>query len=252
MGDATDDQDALFSLLGQVKAVLFDFDGPICALFAGRPTTSVADAIKRTAREVWECDFLSPEVELCDDSHDILRLLRGMYESAPDKLSPLPLKAAEAKVADAEAEAVETAEPAPHIDVLLPLLAGLGKRLAIVSNNAAGPIRVFLKRSDVRLDAEFSGVFGRNPDDARLMKPHPDCVERAVEDLSLTASECLLVGDKISDFEAARKAGTRFLGYAQDAHRIEEMKTSGAEVVVASHDRVIAVARKLRADRQAL
>jgi HAD superfamily hydrolase (TIGR01509 family) len=251
LGDATDDQDALLSLLRHAKAVLFDFDGPICALFAGRPTKNVADRIKKAARGHWEREFLAPEVENCDDSHDVLRHLRGMYDADPNGLSPVPLKDAEDIVAKVEEEAVETALPAAGVVTLVELLSGLGKRLAVVSNNAEDPIGKYLRRPDVRLGSKFDGVFGRDPDDALLMKPNPYCVERAIEKLSLTASDCLLVGDKLSDLEAARSAGTSFLGYTRKPVRAAKMRENGAEVVVASHTPVIAAARKLRGDLSA-
>lgn len=250
MGDAIDDQDGLLTVLERTKAVLFDFDGPLCSLFGGLPTKDVADEIKETARAHRGWSPLAPEVEHCSDSHDILRHLRDMYEAAPARLSALPLELAEGIVARAEEKAVETAVPAQDIATLMKLLSGLRMRLAVVSNNAEKPIRKFLARPDIRLGSEFHGVFGRNPDDARLMKPDPHCVERAIEELSLDASHCLLVGDKLSDFKAARSAGTCFLGYTRKPSRAADMKESGAQAVVSSHQPVIQAAQRLLAVRQ--
>ncbi|WLW54028.1 HAD family hydrolase [Streptomyces sp. YU58] len=256
MGGAMIDRDSLASLLGRARAVLFDFDGPMCALF-GRlprdpsgapPTKSIAEKIKKVAQDHW--GFLAPRVEHCDDSHDILRLLRGMWEADPNGLSPMPLKAAEDIVARAEDEAARSAAPAQDIAALVDVLSELGLYLAIVSNNAEDPIRVFLDRPGILLGQKFDGVFGRDPEDARLMKPSPHCVLRAIEKLSLDASECLLVGDKLSDLEAARSAGTRFLGYTHKPFRAEQMREEGADVVVSSHQPVIMAAREILAARQ--
>ncbi|MFJ8538694.1 HAD family hydrolase [Streptomyces sp. NPDC093591] len=251
MGDAIDDQKVLPALLERTKAVLFDFDGPLCSLFGGRPTKDVADAIKETAREHRGWSPLAPEVEYCSDSHDILRRLRDMYETAPARLSALPLKLAEDIVAEAEDKAVETAVPAQDIATLVELLSGLHMRMAVVSNNAEKPIRKFLDRPDIRLGSAFHGVFGRIPGDARLMKPDPHCVERAIAELSLDPAHCLLVGDKLSDFKAARSAGTCFLGYTRKPSRAADMKESGAEAVVSSHQPVIEAARRLHTARRA-
>lgn len=256
MGDAIEDRDALLSLLGPARAVLFDFDGPVCALFGGLPrdpsgappTKHIAEKIKKVARDHWR--FLSPEVERCDDSHDILRRLRVMHEADPDGLSPLPLKAAEDIVAQAEDEAARTAVPAQDVVALVDVLCDLGLHLAIVSNNAEDPIRVFLDRPELRLGTKFDGVFGRDPEDARLMKPSPHCVRSAIEKLSLNGSECLLIGDKLSDLEAARSAGTRFLGYTRKPSRAEQMKQEGADVVVSCHQPVLAAARELLVARR--
>ncbi|MGW1211280.1 HAD family hydrolase [Streptomyces sp. NPDC002499] len=255
----TDGQDALLSLLGPAKAVLFDFDGPICSLFGGLPrdpsgrppTKSIADEIKTAARRQWELPLLTPEVEGCDDSHDLLQHLRAMYEGDPDGLSAVPLKAAEDIVAQAEARAVGTAVPAPYIVTLVRLLSDLDVSLAIVSNNAEAAVRAFLDRDDIGLGSEFGGsIFGRDPDDARLMKPDPHCVRRAISRFALDASDCLLVGDKLSDLEVAQRTGTRFLGYTKKKDRAAEMTDRGAKVVVASHQPVVTAAKKLRAARQ--
>jgi phosphoglycolate phosphatase len=250
LGDAIDDQDSLPALLDRTQAVLFDFDGPLCSLFGGLPTKDVADEIKETAREHRGWRPLAPEVEHCVDSHDILRHLRDMYEAAPVRPSALPLGLAEDIVTRAEEKAVETAVPARGMVTLVELLSGLRMRLAVVSNNAEKPILAFLDRSDIRLGSKFHGVFGRDPGDARLMKPDPHCVERAIEELSLDAAHCLLVGDKLSDFKAARSAGTGFLGYTRKPSRAADMKESGAEAVVSSHQPVIEAARRLHAVRR--
>ncbi|MFD8304191.1 HAD family hydrolase [Streptomyces sp. NPDC059690] len=260
MDEATDDQDDpqgdLLTLLGRAKAVLFDFDGPICALFAGRPrdprtrstTNDVADDIRRAAREEWGRARLAPDVEECVDSHHTLLRLRLMYDAEPDGLSPVALKRAEDIVTRAEELAVETAVRAWGILTLVRVLSSdLGRRLAVVSNNAEDPIRRYLELPRVRLHSAFDGVFGRDPDNARLMKPDPDCVHRAIDKLSVKASECLLIGDKLSDLHAARSAGTAFLGYTRKRARAAQMKERGAKVVVSSHQPVIRAARELRA-----
>ena len=100
-----DDRDALLRLLADVRAVLFDFDGPVCDLFRGVPTDDVAEQVREAARPYWgwrdpeDQGRLDPDVESCYDSHDILRRLRDMYERpAAKKLSPEPLELAESIV----------------------------------------------------------------------------------------------------------------------------------------------------------
>ncbi|GAA2598360.1 MULTISPECIES: HAD family hydrolase [Streptomyces] len=235
---AIDDPAALLRTFGSVRAVLFDFDGPVCDLFGGRATADVARQVKRTARRHW--GPLDAAVEECDDSHGILRPLREMYERSVPRPSALPLELAEAAVTDMERHAVRTAAPTPHLHALVELLLGLGKRLVVVSNNAEGPIREYLAR--LGLGPKFDGVFGRSPHDARLMKPHPDCVHRALRHLALPAADCLLVGDQLTDLGAARSAGTGFLGFTRHAVRALEMAEGGADAVVASYLPVVRAA----------
>ena len=254
MTDATDDQDALPRLLADTRAVLFDFDGPVCDLFRGVPTDDVAKQVKEAARPYWgwrdpeDRGRLDPDVESCYDSHGILRRLRDMYERpASKKLSPEPLQLAEKIVTGQETEALRTAVRAPHIVTLVDLLRELGMRLVVVSNNAEGPINAYLEHPDFH--DKFEGIFGRDPHDARHMKPDPHCVDRALEHLGLPASSCILIGDQVTDLKAARAAGTCFVGYTQEEIRAVEMKQNGANAVVSTHLTVIAAAERLIATR---
>ncbi|WP_270891966.1 HAD family hydrolase [Streptomyces sp. DHE17-7] len=95
------------------------------------------------------------------------------------------------------------------------------------------------------LEPKFDGVFGRSPHDARLMKPHPDCVHRALRHLALPSSDCLLVGDQLTDLDAARSAGTGFLGLTRAAERARQMAERGADAVVSSYLPVLRAADAL-------
>ncbi|MET7478594.1 HAD-IA family hydrolase [Streptomyces sp. NPDC005648] len=239
--DTIEEQAAVRELLDSAQAVLFDFDGPVCDLFGDESTSPVAKKIRRMAKGVWR--ELDPQVEFCDDSHGVLRCLRDMYDRRPHgELDPSPLAEAERIVAEFECEVVLEARTAPHFVTLVRLLLELPRRLAIVSNNAERPIRMYLRKLD--LEGEFE-VFGRDPENAGHMKPDPHCVERALDHLGIEPSHCLLVGDQITDLKAAQSVGTPFLGYTQDEVRRVEMRKYGAHSVVLSHLPVVAAARGL-------
>ncbi|KQW16933.1 HAD family phosphatase [Streptomyces sp. Root369] len=250
MTDAIDDQHAVAHLLGSAQAILFDFDGPICDLFRGASTATVAAKIKRRARRSWKT--LAPGVEKCDDSHHILRRLRDMYDDAsgrpvPKPLSRRPIARAERIVARQELRAVRTAALTPGAVTLVDLLHQLDLPLVVVSNNSERPIKRFLKRQEMH--ENFVAVFGRDPENAGFMKPHPDCLLRAFRHLSINGPNCVLIGDQLTDLKAAQEAGTSFLGFTQDGARAREMVGSGADAVVTSYAPVIAAARDLLADR---
>nr|WP_258566135.1 HAD family hydrolase [Streptomyces parvulus] len=167
-----------------------------------------------------------------------------MYERRPkNELSPMPLALAEDIVTALEMEIVRSAAPAPEFTALVDALADLDVRMVIVSNNAEAPIRDYLERRGV--SDRFEAVCGRDPRDARLMKPHPDCVHRALAQLALPADACLLVGDQLTDLTAARRAGTPFLGFTRDEVRAKEMRHLGAAAVLRSHLPLIRAARAL-------
>ncbi|WP_435273073.1 HAD family hydrolase [Streptomyces parvulus] len=242
MGKAIDGTTGLRALLRPVRAVLFDFDGPVCDLFGGASTASVADQIKVESRRYW--NSLDPDVSTCDDSHGILRPLREMYERRPKgELSPRPIALAEEIVTALEMKIARSAAPIPEFTALVDALDDLDVRMVIVSNNAEAPIRDYLERLGV--GDRFAAVCGRDPGDARLMKPHPDCVHRALTHLALPADACLLVGDQLTDLTAARRAGTPFLGLTRDEVRAKEMRHLGAAAVLRSHLPLIEAARAL-------
>ncbi|MDX3544715.1 hypothetical protein PV729_20180 [Streptomyces europaeiscabiei] len=77
----------------QARAVLLDFAGPVCDLFAGRSTRPVAMEIKAMSRK--KRNSLDPAVEACDDSQGILHFLRDMLDRRADViLDPTALSTA--------------------------------------------------------------------------------------------------------------------------------------------------------------
>ncbi|GAA2656746.1 hypothetical protein GCM10010307_70690 [Streptomyces vastus] len=225
--------------------MLVAFDGTICDLFGPAPTAHIAEEIKAMAREEW--GVLDQVVEDCDDSHGILLALRDMYKRrSPVPLSHMPLDLAHRIVTRHEYAAVATAEAAPDLEPLLDALTALCKRLVVVSNNAEGPVCEYLERE--QLQSKFVDVCGRDPHEPGHMKPHPDSLLRALKCLEgLAPSGALMIGDQLTDLEAAQKAGVRFLGYTHDAARMREMRQGGADWVVASHAPVFTAARTLLA-----
>lgn len=244
MTDAMNNQETVLRLLTDARAVLFDFDGPICDLFHGASTAGVAEKIRQDALRYWP--RLDRDVAECDDSHGILRHLRAMYDRSAPKPRRRPLRLAERTVAAQERAAVRSARGTPGVVTLVDLLAELPTRLAVVSNNAEAPIRDYLKHSELK--GKFRKVCGRDPRNAGLMKPDPDCVNRALKVLSLKASDCVLIGDQLTDLQAARSAGVAFLGFTQDMSRARQMVGLGAAVVT-SYDPVIAAVKQLLDDR---
>ncbi|QFQ98390.1 HAD family hydrolase [Streptomyces phaeolivaceus] len=224
-------------LLDTARTVLLDFDGPVCDLFGGRSTRPAALEIKAMARRKW--NTLDPAVEACDDSHGILHPLRDMLDRKRDAgLDPAVLREANDIVTRYEYECAGSAEPAPGIQSLLDSLLGRGKRLAIVTNNAEGPVRRFLELHG--MSRKFEAVCGRDPGEPRRMKPDPASVHRALRALSPTSpAHAVMIGDQLTDLRAAVSAGVGFLGYSTEPERARLLRCAGAHGVVASHARLV-------------
>ncbi|MGA4849744.1 HAD family hydrolase [Streptomyces sp. G5(2025)] len=213
-------------LIAGAGALLFDFDGPVTPFFQHYRTAPIAQDIKDLLLE--RGVPLSPDVRASADSHGLLHLLRSDVFTAakPGPEDQKTLELAEGIVTSHEYRAARDAVPGEHIEALVTALARLGKRLVIVSNNAEGPVRAYLERAG--LETEFEAVFGRDPHELRHMKPHPHGVEAALRHLGLTAADCLLVGDQLTDLQAARAVGAPFLGHARNDAAARTMWREGA------------------------
>ncbi|WP_405480166.1 HAD family hydrolase [Streptomyces sp. NBC_00009] len=242
-GETGNGEEGLRGLLATARAVLFDFDGPICGLFARNPTAPAAKEIQELVRAGW--GELPPSVGTSQDSHGILRALRqDMFpEEAPVGRRLATLKQAEDVVTQHEWRAVQDADLEPHIKELLSHLAHFGTRMAVVSNNAEAPIRKYLCGKG--LLPYFDAVIGRDEGELRKMKPNPYGVLRALRSLETAPERCLLVGDQLSDLEAAHAASVPFLGSTRRPQRRAKMRELGAEAVVANLAPVAACAKSL-------
>jgi phosphoglycolate phosphatase len=75
-------------------------------------------------------------------------------------------------------------------------------------------------------------IEARDPSHVERMKPSPYLVQRAGEALSLPLSECVLIGDQVSDVAAAKAAGARSIGYANKPGKAEDLANAGADAVI--------------------
>ncbi|MFJ8633791.1 HAD family hydrolase [Streptomyces sp. NPDC093568] len=231
--DAHGEADTLRDLLRRTKAVLLDFDGPVCDLFGGACTAYIADEVKERAQREW--GRLDPRVRDCADSHGVLRRLA---ERRPDGPAGARLDWADAIVTRHEYTAVRQAAATPGADELVLALARLEKALLIASNNSEGPVREYLERR--YLLGHFTAVCGRDPNEPGLMKPHPDVVRRALSKIDgIHPSRTLLIGDQLTDLAAARAEGVPFLGFTRDEGTAAEMRRLGARSVVGSFEPVV-------------
>lgn len=108
--------------------------------------------------------------------------------------------------------AASVAVPTPFGHEVILGAHALGVPVAVVSNNSAVAIEAYLTAHD--LAAYVTPIIGRAYADPRRMKPDPGPVLDAVRALGADPASCVLVGDSLSDIEAARAAGVGAIGYA--------------------------------------
>jgi phosphoglycolate phosphatase len=142
------------------------------------------------------------------------------------------LEEAERVAIAGEVESAKTAPLTVGVREFLDACAESGRQVAIVSNNAAEAIEVFLELHGLRSQVAF--VLGRPFARPELMKPDPGLAFEALRLLGVRAERACMVGDAVTDVEFAHRAGVVAIGYAKTPRRGEELVAAGADAVVHS------------------
>ncbi|MET9650430.1 HAD family hydrolase [Streptomyces sp. NPDC006460] len=212
--------DALASLLARCDAVLFDFDGPICHVFKGLPAPGVAQKLGLLLADL--APGFSEDARSTDDPMVVHQLSRGGGDSV--------LAIVEAALTKAEMEAVKVAgPPTPGAVDALKAARASGRGVAVVSNNSAECIYAYLSAQG--LSDVVETVVGRPELRPDLMKPSAHPLLAAAAHLGVAPERAALIGDSISDIEAARTAAARSIGFANKAGKAKALSAAGADAV---------------------
>ncbi|MGW3494603.1 HAD family hydrolase [Streptomyces sp. NPDC001020] len=226
----------LHGLITGARFVLFDFDGPICRLFAGHPAAGVArDLVTGLKRR----GLLRLLTETEKEHPDPQAVLLAVDERQPggDLVAEL-----EEMLTQQELRAVRSAQPTAYADQLIRTWTALGARLAVTTNNSARAVSRYLAGRGL-VDCFAPHIYGRTPD-LHQQKPDPYRLNRALQAMGAAAGTALMIGDAPSDLKAAERAGVPFLGYACDERKEKLLREAGATVVVGSLEPVLRLLRE--------
>jgi HAD superfamily hydrolase (TIGR01509 family) len=216
----------LRALIGEARVVLWDFDGPICRLFAGHSAERVAVELVEWLEGRGLHGLLTDTERQSLDPHIVLRAVDRRHPGS-DLVDEL-----EERLTQEELRATSTAMPTPYADPLIQTWKAVGSRLAIATNNSPRVVRAYLATRG--LTSCFAPhIYGRTQTLSRL-KPDPHCLTRALSAMGSAASAALMIGDTPSDLLAARAAGVPFLGYARNERKAKLLRDEGAEAIVSS------------------
>ncbi|MFG2501616.1 HAD family hydrolase [Streptomyces sp. NPDC048441] len=225
----------LRELIVPARFVLFDFDGPICRLFAGHSAEQIASDQVRWLEERGLHGLLTEEERAEPDPHAVLRAVDRRHPGS-DLVVEL-----EERLTQQELAAAPSAWPTPYADPLIMTWHAMGSGLAVTTNNSPRAVSRYLE--DRRLTQCFTPhIYGRTHD-LHLLKPDPYCLNRALSAMGAPPSAALMIGDAPTDFVAAEEAGVGFLGYARNARKAELLRKAGAVSVVSSLEPVLRVLR---------
>jgi HAD superfamily hydrolase (TIGR01509 family) len=213
----------LARLIAEVDAVLLDFDGPVCSIFAGYPAANVAAELVEILHR--QGADIPPALTTEGDPLEVLRWAGATGDLVITQTVDDALFAAERR-------AIESAAPTPYGREVIVAARQAGLPVAVVSNNSAGAVTAYLVAH--RLESHVSLVVGRAYAEPGLMKPNPDPILRAVRALGFAPDRTVLVGDSLSDIEGGRAAGVRTVGYANRPTKTAVFQQAGADIVIDS------------------
>jgi len=211
----------LDAIVSRTRHLLLDFDGPICSVFAGLPADIVADRLRKLFGDHTE---LPADIAGTPDPFEVFAYAATISEDLAARV--------EAEMTDQELAAVPTAAPTPYVHEVVTACQNSGRSVAVVSNNSARTVHAYLTRHG--LDDRIGLVIARTGHDPALLKPSPHLITRAVEALDAEPDECAIVGDSVTDIQAARLASVQSIGYANKPGKRERLTEAGAGAIINS------------------
>lgn len=210
-------------LVASKKHILLDFDGPVCAAFAGYGAANIS----RQLAMLVAMDGADVPGDLSDspDPFELLRYAATLGD--PDLLAEV-----DAEFRRLEGLAVRIAPPTAHAAEVIQELISHGHTLAIVSNNSAEAIETYLRLH--RLDRFVAYISARTGYDPSLLKPNPHLIMDTLQALGASPNDAVMVGDSVTDIEAARSAAISVIALANKPTKITPLQRAAPEILVTS------------------
>jgi HAD superfamily hydrolase (TIGR01509 family) len=221
------DPETLRHILANTKALLLDFDGPICSVFAGTPALAIADQLRHVLTDGGH--NLPEHIQATGDPFDVLN-----YAAT---LGSEEVRYVEATFTAHEIDAIATATPTPGAHRLIHSWHNTGRPLAIVSNNSVAAVSAYVQLH--RLDQVVSNISARTPSRTALLKPNPYLITQAASKLGMETAACTMIGDSPADIQAAHSAGSQIIAFAKNAEKRARLTTAKPAEIVQSISIVI-------------
>ncbi len=213
------DAAGLGAIIACTRFLLLDFDGPICSIYAGLPDSTVAEKL----RQLLPGD-LPDEIANTPDPIEVFTYSATVSDEMAARI--------EAEMADLEVAAVPTAEPTPYVHEVIASARESGRIVGVVSNNSPRAVNAYLDRHS--LSGGIRLVIARTSHNPALLKPSPHLINEAVRGLDAQPAATTLVGDSLTDIEAAHGADVASIGYANKPGKREYMIQLRAGAVISS------------------
>jgi HAD superfamily hydrolase (TIGR01662 family) len=200
--------------------VLLDFDGPVCGVFEGVGDRTVS--MQLTAFIARRGVVVRQHVADSNDPFEVLFFAATVHadlaRAVHDELTRL------------EVEAVQSAPKTPGAVDVIKQLVQRGHTVTIVSNNSCDAVRSYLRKVD--LDQHVWGVSARSADNLGMLKPNTFLLDEAMRHLGAEPGQCVMVGDSVSDVEAARSARVSAIAFANKPGKLERFEALAVDGVI--------------------
>ncbi|MEU8938860.1 HAD hydrolase-like protein [Streptomyces goshikiensis] len=212
--------DQLSGVLEHARVVFFDFDGPVCDVFARLPACGVAKQL--TALLSIQHEAAGAKAAETDDPIEVLRIAHETDAAIA--------QAVEQALTATEVEAVAVAgPPTPGAMEALQAARSSGRAVVVVSNNSADCVQWFMELHG--LGKYVARTIGRPSGEPPLMKPNPYPLISAAEQVHVDITLSTLIGDSLTDIQAAHAAGATVIGYANKPHKAALFAEAGADAI---------------------
>ncbi|GAB2761527.1 HAD family hydrolase [Amycolatopsis magusensis] len=219
----TGDEAKARELLANAKALLLDFDGPICSVFAGLPAPTVAEQLRVVLADGGHTD-LPESVATTGDPFDVFRHAATLGDDEA--------RYVEAAFTALEVEAIHTATPTPGAHDLIHAWHRSGRPLAIVSNNSVNAVEAYGSMHKI---SEYIGfISARSSHNPQALKPNSELIALALSQLASHRHEAVLIDDSVTDIEAAQGAKVPIIAFANKKTKTAALSTRGPNALVTS------------------
>jgi phosphoglycolate phosphatase len=207
-----------------LKLLVFDLDGTLADTRRDL-AASVNAALAAIGRGALPVDSVVGFVG--DGARNLL--LRSLAAAGDERPAPAVLDAAlEAFLAHYRENCLIETRAYAGLEAALDRLSGYRK--AVLTNKPGEPAARILK--GLGLAGHFRHVFGG--DNPYGQKPEPGALRKLMELEGARPEETVMIGDGVQDLRAARRVGTRFLGYLDGMGPAAALLAEGAEATFAS------------------
>ena len=178
------------------RLILFDFDSTIFYLFKDLDRTDLINKLNSTLKKYGINDIVDRNFFNC-------------FLYAKDNLNCL--KEINDIITNIEIKRIDEGS---IIDGFLDLIYLLKNKykIGVVSNNSMECFNKFKEKYLNEYNIPFFGRIENNPD---LMKPNPYLIDEAISYFNISKEDVIYIGDNVSDYIAANKAGISFIGFGE-------------------------------------